>query len=195
MRALAAAVIVGALVAVAFAGPPSAFDIDDARVATKIEIQMDKAGRIGEIEFHVDPARVPAAVRAAMDALHPGGPFTGAEKERQDGVLYYELTREVNGLEVEAMFTPDGKLHSEEIEVAEAAVPGAVKAAVATAYPDATVSKWESIHNAARALVEYHVKLVSGGQKVKVMVTPGGAITGAMLEVPAEIEVPAPPIR
>lgn len=195
MRALTAAVIVGALVAVAFAGPPNGFDIDDARMAKKIEMQLDKAGRMVEIEFHVDPKDVPAAVRAAMDKLHPGGPFTGAEKEREDGVLYYELTREVNGFEVEAMFSPDGRLHSEEIQVPENEVPGVVKAAVAAAYPKGSEPTFEEIRNDERNLVEYHVKLSAGGRKHKVMVSPGGTIKGAVLELEAEIEVPAPPTR
>ena len=195
MKALIAAVIVGGLVAVAFAGPPTAWDIDDARRAVKIEIQMDKAGRVGEIEFHVDPDQVPSAVRVAMDNLHPGGPYVGAEKEREDGVLYYELTREVDGLEMEAMFHPDGKLHSEEIQVAVDKVPVAVQAAIAEVYSDAKVSKWEEIRDGNRALIEYHVKLESGGRKYKAVVTTGGVFVEAFHEILAEVEVPAAPIR
>ena len=180
------------LMPLADARSPADWDIDDARMARKIEIQVDKAGNLQEIEFHIDPARVPAAVREAMDKLHPGGKFTGAEKERQGGVLYYELTSEVNGMEAEAMFRPDGTLHAEENEVAASAVPEAVRRTVEATFPGAQVSKWEEIRDGSRKLVEYHVKLVAGGRQVKAMITQAGAVTGAVLEVPAEIEVPIP---
>jgi len=129
-------------------------------------------------------------VRNAMNELHPGGPFTDAEREYNDGVLYFELSREVNGLEVEAMFTPEGELHAEEVSVAADTVPQAVKDAIAAEYADGTVTNWEEIRNGARELTAYHVKLGMGGKKYKVMVSTEGSITGAYIEVPAEIEVP-----
>ncbi|MFV1959552.1 MAG: PepSY-like domain-containing protein [Planctomycetota bacterium] len=179
-----------ATLALADADTDSLWDIDDARIATKIEIQVDKAGNVLEAEFHVDPQVVPAAVRAAMEKLHPGGTFTDAEIERQDGVLYYELTSTSDGRESEAMFLPDGTLHSEENEVGESEVPEAVRAAIKAAFADGQATKWEEIRDEERQLVEYHVKLTRGGRKIKAMVTTKGVLRGAVLEVPAEIEVP-----
>jgi hypothetical protein len=178
------------LAVLAEAGPDDLWDLSDAREAVKIEIQVAEDGSMREVEFHVAPESIPAPVRGAMDRLHPGGPYTDAERERSGGELYYELSRVVDGREVEAMFTADGTLHSEEIEVEKAAVPEAVASAIAKAFPEGTVSQWEEIHDGERALVEYHVKLGSGGRSYKVRVSPAGAIEGAVLEVVAELEVP-----
>jgi len=167
----------------------SGWNNDDALGAGMIEIQMTPQGRATEIEFHVAPDEVPAAVRNAMNTLHPGGRFTGAEKETENGVLYYELTREVGGMEVEAMFTPEGMLHSEEIEVPASKVPAAVQQVARDAVAGGNVTKWEEIRDSKRDLVEYHVKMASGGKKWKVAITTGGSLIAVYREIPAEIEV------
>ena len=184
----ALALVVG--LALAEADTSSLWDIDDARIATKIEIQVDKSGNFREIEFHVDPAVVPDAVRAAMTKLHPGGKHVDAEIERQNGITYYEVTSETDGIESEAMFLADGTLHSEENQVAESTVPDGVRAAIKASFPEGTVNMWEEIRDGARKLVEYHVKLTQRAHKIKAAVSLTGSLISAVREVPAEIEVP-----
>ena len=53
---IATAVVLGFAVVVA-AQPLSLWNINDARMATKLEIQVDEAGVIQEIEYHIDPFR------------------------------------------------------------------------------------------------------------------------------------------
>lgn len=160
--------------------------------AESVELQVDEDGNALQIEYHVDPSVVPAAVRAAMDELHPGGRAIGAEKEYVGATLYWEVTKEIGGREVEAMFQPDGTLHSEELAVSASAVPPAVQAAVAKRM-SAEVAQWEEIRDESRTLVEYHAKLSTGGKKYKLRVSPGGEILGVVREVPAEIEMPVEP--
>lgn len=161
----------------------------DALGAEKIEMQVDREGRPVEIEYHITPDQAPAAVRAAMDKLHPGGRAVAGEKETVDGTLYWELSKEVDGLDVEAMFLPDGTLHSEEVEVRAASVPAAVRAA-ATARFGAELGTWEEIRDGDRKLVEYHAKGTKGGKNYKLRLGLDGAFLGMVREVPAEIEVP-----
>lgn len=174
------------------AGAAPLVRVADAREAESVEMQVDLAGRPKEVEYHVLPDAVPEAVQKAMNDLHPGAPFIAAEKEYEGGVLYYELTAERDGHEIEAMFTPDGRLHSEEISVPAANVPDAVKDAVARTWPSAHVRSWEEILGGHGELTEYHVKLSQDGMSYKVMVGPGGAVKAAVREVEAEIEVPVP---
>jgi hypothetical protein len=176
----------------ATAGGESALDAKDMLAAVKIEMLIGPEGNPEEIEYHIPPADVPEAVKKAMDKLHPGGPFTGAEKEMNEGILYYELTREVGGLEAEAMFLPDGTLHQEEIEVAAGKVPEAVKAGAEKAVAGATVKKWEEIRDKDRKLFEYHVKMAKGDKHYKVMLGTDGTLLGVYREIPAEIEVKVP---
>lgn len=162
----------------------------DALDAVKLEVQVDGVGAIREIEYHIPPALVPPAVQAAMDALHPGGAYTDAEREYHGGQVYYELNRMVGGLEVEAMFLPDGTLHSEEVEIPASKVPEAVRLAITRRYPQSRVTKYEEIRDGKRALVEYHVKLVRDGMAYKVMLGRAGEHLGAFREIVSEIEVP-----
>jgi len=163
---------------------------DDAANCKSLEVQVDERGGMVEVEYHVAPSVVPATVQAAMDRLHPGGPFTAAEKEWNGGVLYYELSRTVQGMEVEAMFLPDGTLHSEEVQVPASKVPAAVQAGATAAVPGARVTKWEEIRDGNRQIVEYHAKATKGDQKYKIMVHRDGSVRGTVREVPSEIEVP-----
>ena len=165
-------------------------DVGEARSARKIEIQVDARGGIVEVEYHADPASIPEIVRQAMDRLHPGGPFTDAERELNDGVLYYELSREVDGLEVEAMFTAGGELFSEEVEVRAGDVPQAIRDAITAHLPGGTVAKYEEIRNGSRELVEYHVKLDEDGRRHKLILSLEAQVMGDFLELVAEIEVP-----
>ena len=163
----------------------------DALAAESVEIQLDENARPVEVEYHILPAAVPANVMAAMDELHPGGRAVEAEKEFVGGVLYWEVTKEIDGLEIEAMFRVDGKLHSEELEVLSADVPEAVQQAVRERL-GGSVNKWEEIRNGQRDLVEYHAKVAADGMRYKIMLSPTGVVRGIVREIPAEIEVPLP---
>jgi len=168
-------------------------DVDAGLAARTLEITLDADGNPAEIEYHIDPAQVPERIRKAMDALHPGGPYTDAEREWHDGVLYYELNRLVDGREVEAMFTESGVLFSEELEVGREGLSGAVHRALAERFPVGVPSKYEEIYvvrDGVRVLEQYHVKLVDGGVHYKVALHPAGPILGIWTETPAELELP-----
>lgn len=182
-----------AVAAVAFTGCGThhgKWESDHAAGARKLEVQVDKNGRHTEVEYHIPPGEVPGPVRAAMDQLHPGGPYEDAEREWDGGKLYYELARRVQGLEVEAMFSPDGQLHSEEIQVPMNKVPEAVRTAALSSLSGAQATMWEEIRDSKREVVEYHVKLSRGMDKYKAMLSTDGKLKGIVREVPAEIEVP-----
>jgi hypothetical protein len=91
---------------------------------------------------------------------------------------------------VEAMFLPDGTLHSQEIEVPADAVPDVVKTAALGAFTGGTVNAWEEIRDGSRLLVEYHVKIAADGKNYKIAVSLDGKVTARHREVVAEIEVP-----
>jgi hypothetical protein len=180
-----------------FAGLPACssarhgkWEPDYAASARKLEVQVDKTGRHTEVEYHIPPSEVPGPVRNAMDQLHPGGPYEDAEREWDGGKLYYELARRVGGLEVEAMFSPDGQLHSEEIQVPMSKVPEAVRTTTMSSLSGGQATMWEEIRNSKREVVEYHVKMSRGTDKYKLMLSTDGKLKGMVREVPAEIEVP-----
>ena len=170
---------------------PAGIDVAEARRANKVEIQFDRDGSMTEVEYHVPPGEIPEGVREAMDRLHPGGPFTDAEREMHDGQMLYELSRTVDGLEVEAMFDANGALRSEEVEVRAEAVPEGVRAAVRDRFPGGVVDKYEEIRDGSRRLVEYHVKVDVSGVRHKLILSTSGAVRGDFLEIEAEVEVPA----
>jgi hypothetical protein len=203
MRFVWVAALVMALGALAFAGGGASWwDVDDARMASKIEMKVDKCGMHQEIEYQFPQSLVdklvPPAVVAAMNAMHGGKTMDGGEKEWVDGQLFWELTaKDAQGLKYEVMFTPDGQVHEQENQIAQTAVPGPVQTSIGNQYGTGTVTSWEVILDAGGAVVEYHVKLVEDAgtpeeKHHKVIVQPNGFISGAYLEVQAELEIPVP---
>ena len=166
----------------------SAWDARAAREAQAIEVQVTDEGELREIEFIILPEEVPARVREAMDTLHPGGIATRAERELLGDELYFELTKEIGGLEVEAMFTPAGELFQEEVQVGADRVPEAVRATVRD-WLGGEPNQWEEIRDGERHLVEYHAKGTREGRGYKLLVTLDGVLRGVLREIPAEIEV------
>ena len=188
---ISATLIAGALLVTAGCeSSGTGFDVAAARDSESIEMQIDQKGRLSEVEYHVAPKSVPQPVQDAMSRLHPSARITGAEREISDGVLYWELSGDIEGREVEAMFLPDGTLHQEEIQVPMNTVPGPVRETVRREWPDAVIRAWEEIRDGKRNVLEYHVKLERNGRRYKLMIAPDGRLGTVVREVPAEVEVP-----
>jgi len=154
-----------------------------------IEMTLTRGGRIAEVEFHVAPSALPSHVLRAMNEQFPGGEVTGAEVEYVAGVLHYEVTKRVEGRDMEVMFDEQGNPVRWELEVEENRVPKAVLEAAMRAAPG-TLRKVEEIRDADRRLVAYHVKKEDGGIRYKIEIAPEGRVVVVLREVPAEIEVP-----
>jgi len=188
---LAAALAAGVLLASACGSTTPDWNNADALSSHSIEVLLDGSARPVEIEYHIAPELVPAHVMASMETLHPGGEVVAAEKEFIGGDLFWEISKEIDGREVEAMFRQTGELHSEELEIPASEVLESLQAAVRF-HLGGTVTKWEEIRDEDRELVEYHVKVISAGQNYKLTLSTGGEVLGVVREIPAEIEVPLP---
>ena len=164
----------------------------DALSCDKLEVTMDAHGTPREIEYHIQPDQVPTVVPDAMDRLHPGGQVVAAEKEWDGKQLCWELSKEIGGFEVEAMFFPDGRLHSEEVQVAATSIPAAVRT-TAEGHLGGQVNHWEEIRDGDRKLVEFHVKKTADGKDYKLRVSKAGVLLETYREVVAEIEVRVEP--
>lgn len=187
---LAAAVLAAGCVTYSF---PPRTPAETARLGPKgkIEAQIDAKGRIVDLEFHVPPTELPAAVVEAADRVIGEGPVLDAEREFVDGVAYWEVVKRVGGKEVEVLFDAAGRPRSWEIEIDPGEAPPNVLAAAEAAAPGAR-RKVEKILGAARELVAYHVKTAGEQGRYKVEVSPRGEVVAVWREVDAEIEVPVP---
>ncbi|MEO0652575.1 MAG: hypothetical protein AAFZ65_18025, partial [Planctomycetota bacterium] len=168
----------------------TAWHIDDGLAADSLEVQIDHEGHTREIEYIVTPDEVPEAIHDAMDALFPGGTATGAEKEYDGGELYWELTKNVDGYAVEAMFAEDGALHSAEAEVSMTSIPQAVRERVQTS-GWGQVRAWEQIRDSANELVEYHVKTTRNGRNYKLALNLAPDVGQFGVEVQGQLVVAA----
>jgi len=83
---------------------------------------------------------LPAAVKAAIEALYPQAEIEEAEVE-EEGLKVYEVELEQNGQEVELTVTPDGTLVEVETEMALEGLPELVAKAIAEAAEGATVKE------------------------------------------------------
>ncbi len=128
----------------------------------------------------VKSEKVPAEVKRAIDQKYAGAKQKGWETESENGKTVYEV-KLVRGKEhLEVSVTPEGKIASEETEVAVATVPEPVKAALhASAYGKWKVRKAERILEGGDAdKVSYELAIertsAKGRERAEVVFDPAG---------------------
>jgi len=117
---------------------------------------------------------LPRAVLAAVKAKFPDAELIGAEKEKEDGKVMYEVQFKLKGSKYEVMVTPEGKITVVEKEIAAKDLPRAIADAIESRYPKATVQKAEEISKEDKVTV-YEVLLVTTDKKkVEAVFEPAG---------------------
>jgi uncharacterized membrane protein YkoI len=153
-----------------------------------VEMGAGRDGRLKEIEFHVPYATLPEAVRTALETLVPGGEVLDAEVEIVGARRLYEVTKRIDGREVEVLVDAAGRPVEWESEIDPAAAPPAVLASARAAVPG-NVTAVEEIRDPARTLLAYHIKIDDAGKRYKLALSPSGAVREVRREMRAEIEV------
>lgn len=172
---------------------PQIVDVERAARSDQLEFLTDEDGTVARLEYHIAPGETPPAVRAAMDRMHPGKPYTGAQIEVHGRQLLYQLSRRVDELEVAAVFRPDGTLVNEELQISEERAPEAVRETIAERFPGAALPRYDEVRDSQRAVRAYHVRLRLETRRYKLVIAPDGVLLQTLLEVPAEVEVPVEP--
>ncbi len=155
-----------------------------------IELAVDKDGSLLEVEFHVPKETIPARALQAVNAKIPAGTIVDCEKEYHGGVVYYEVTKELDGRKYEIMVTPTGRLYRLELEIADSDAPARVLAAADRAVPWGRRTLVEKILDGNERLIEFHVKKVAEELRYKILIAPDGTVKQVFREIPAEIEIP-----
>jgi hypothetical protein len=114
------------------------------------------AGESGETK--VTRAGVPKAVRAAFTASYPKATMHGFSREKEDGVVCYEIESKEGGVSRDVLYHADGTVVEVEESIAAADLPPAVIAAVANLKPAAKLVSAEKITNKNGTGYEVHLK-------------------------------------
>ena len=127
-------------------------------------------------ESAVKNADVPAAVKDAVEKRYAGAKQLGWEMEVEEGKTRYEVKLEQGKDHLEVSVTSEGKVLSEESELAYSAVPEAVKKAFAAGkYGAWKVHKAEKIVDGQDAAkVSYEVAAKQGSEGVEVVFDASG---------------------
>jgi hypothetical protein len=84
---------------------------------------------------------LPEKVKASLDQRFPGAELTGAEKEKENGNIVYDLELKHEGRKYEMDVKEDGTIMEIEKELKGKDVPAAVTKAVNEKYPKAAVKE------------------------------------------------------
>jgi hypothetical protein len=124
--------------------------------------------------------RVPKPVLDAVRARFKDARITGAEREREQGQLVYEIAIKLGDQTVDVTVTPEGTLLLIEKEIAVQALPAPVLRALERGYPGATYKVIEEVvkvQGAQEVLTHYATLLVTAQRKtLEVLVSPDGKI-------------------
>jgi len=151
----------------------------------------------GETEVSID--KVPAAVKAAIDAEAKGGTIVEIEMETENGRTVYEADVIIDGQEVEIQVAPDGTLLGKKIEDDEGDdddegdnededeeevslddVPAAVKATILKEAAGAEIE--EVVKETEDGHTVYEAELIINGQETDIKVAADGTLLGKEVE-------------
>jgi hypothetical protein len=127
-----------------------------------------------------EKVELPKKVEAALKAKFPKYKITKATKEKEGGVLVYDIEFTVDGKKFEADIKEDGTIVNWEKDIPVKDLPFAVKKAILAKYPGCKVvdaAEVTAVKGAKEELEGYEVNLVTAAKKkVEVTVSPAGKI-------------------
>jgi len=156
-----------------------------------IEIELDRDGRIVEMEAEIPLLDVPKVAADAALAHLPAGRVTGAERELTRRGPGYELKFDVGGLAWEVVVDEQGNILETEQELDPLSAPRAVIDTANATVPGGVLRSVELI--VRRDSREYHVKKDLLGVTYKIVTDGDGRLLRAVREARAEIEIPLAP--
>jgi uncharacterized membrane protein YkoI len=107
--------------------------------------------------------KVPRAVLDAAKAKFKGAELIGAQTEKEDGKLIYEIVLKHQGHSIDASFSPDGKLLSYEKTLEARELPKGVADTLRAKYGACTVKRAEELNENDK--ISYEVLLVTADKK------------------------------
>jgi hypothetical protein len=124
--------------------------------------------------------KVPTPVLDSVRARFKAATIAGAEIDREDGKLIYEVRIKHHGRSIDVLVTPEGTVLLIKKEAAAASLPGPVARALEQKYPNATYKVIEEVFRldgARERLAHYEIWLVTAQRKpIEVLIGPDGAI-------------------
>ena len=163
----------------------------ETRSGGQFVLEVGPAGEVIAYSAEIDPSAVPEACRDAVDNAHPGGTVISAAKEVVDGKTYFEIEKDVDGLRLEVLTTPEGRIAGFERALPAQEYPAAVLAAANGLVPDGEVAAVERVEGPeSLGPPEHHVKkMMAGGELVRIRVTDQGAVQ-ILRKLKSELKTP-----
>ena len=134
-----------------------------------VAVQADEAK-----EEKIPLDKVPKAVLKAVKAKFKDAKLVGAETEKANGKLVYEINIKHKDDTIEVIVTPEGKILACEKAIAVKDLPAAVRKAIKDKYPKADIKKAEEVSEDDK--VTYEVVLSIDKQRREVLLDPSGKI-------------------
>ena len=161
---------------------------DQATPTGTIELEIDRNGRIREMEADIPVQQLPrVAADAALRHL-PAGRVTGAEREFTAFGEAWEVKFDVQGVAWEVVVDEQGRILETEQEIDFLSAPAVVISTSEAVVPDSLLLSVELIRRGDEE--EYHVKRERYGASFKIVVAADGTLLRAVREAKAEIEIP-----
>jgi uncharacterized membrane protein YkoI len=130
----------------------------------------DKAEKIA-------PDKLPQKIKDAIQGRFPGGEVTGAEKEKENGEIVFDVELKHEGRKYEMEIKEDGTIAEIEKEIAMKDVPDGITKAVKGKFPKATIKEVMEVNKVTgkeEKPIHYEVKIETNGKSKEVIVSLDG---------------------
>lgn len=120
--------------------------------------------------------KLPAKIKEAVKAKFPDAEIVAASKEKEDGVVLYEVNIKNKKQTIEVTATEDGKIVEVEYEITSADLPKAVTDALDKKYGKSKFHKAEDIVKGDKKYYEVLIEHADGKKKTEVQIDKDGKI-------------------
>src|SRR5438128_1649972 len=125
----------------------------------------------------ISPDKLPQKIKDAIKDRFTGSDLTGAEKEKENEQIMYDIELKHEGRKYEMDIKEDGTIVEIEKEVAANDVPEAITKAVKKKYPTATIKEVMEVNKVTgkeEKPIHYEVTIETAGKKKEVIVSLDG---------------------
>ncbi|UCE01488.1 MAG: PepSY-like domain-containing protein [Candidatus Latescibacterota bacterium] len=139
-------------------------------------------------ERDVTEAEVPQAVLAAFNQAYPGAHVKGYSEEVSEGNLYYEVSFEFQGRQLDVIFDPDGITNTIEEQIPVDALPEKMRQTIEQEFAEFSYERAETVQKGSERYFEALVVDAKNGMMHEMVFSPGGDLIERQAKKPGEID-------
>ena len=129
-----------------------------------------------QTEKGITEKELPQEVMTAFETSYPGASVQGYAREMDKGKMYYEISFEFKGAQIDILYNPEGEVVERETTISEEEMPVQIRDAVMKEVPDYSLILIERIEKDNQLYYEAKVQDTRSGSRYELFFSESGEL-------------------